>query len=157
MPARIFSFPFDHSVSIKNEADLNHDVAIKCLIEFAESSHCLYIQSGDDYFVHWNLGSKEDDLNYDMMNIKRKILCLHIDVIIDSLKTGQSIHTIGLSGDNRMLHSVLTLKEPLDKYNFTVYNGIEGSGSDSDSSKSSSSEDNIIIDEKPTTDECSII
>jgi hypothetical protein len=92
------------------------------------------------------LGPKEDDLNYDMMNIKRKILCLHIDVILDSLKSGQSIHTIGLSSDNLMLHTIITLLEPLDKYKFTVYNGL-----DSDTESSSSEET------KPTDGECIVM
>jgi len=149
MPAEIFSFPFTHSVSIQEEAELNHDGAIKSLIEVAETSHCLYVARGEEYFVHWNLGPREDDLNYDMMNIKRKILCLHIDVILDSLKSGQSIHTIGLSSDNRMLHTVITLLEPLDKYKFTVYNGIEGD--------SSSGEEVDAEETKPTDGECVVM
>jgi hypothetical protein len=136
MPAEIFSFPFTHSVSIQKESDLSHDSAIKSLIEVAENAHCLYISSDDEYFVHWNLGPKEDDLNYDMMNIRRKILCLHMDVLIDSLKSGQCIHTIGLSSDNQMLHTVFTLVEPLDKYKFTVYTGIDSDSSSSDTIES---------------------
>ena len=149
MPAEIFSFPFTHSVSIQEETDLNHDSAVKSLIEVAETSHCLYVARGEEYFVYWNLGPKEDDLNYDMMNIKRKIICLHIDVILDSLKSGQSIHTIGLSSDNKMLHTVISSLEPLDKYNFTVYHGL-----DSDSS----SREEVEVDEtKPADGECVIM
>jgi hypothetical protein len=151
MPAEIFSFPFTHSVSIQKESELNHDSAIKCLIEVAETCHCLYLARGEEYFVYWNLGPREDDLNYDMMNIKRKILCLHIDVILDSLKSGQSIHTIGLSSDNQMLHTVITLLEPLDKYNFTIYNGLEGE------TDCSSSEDVEADETKPADAECSIM
>lgn len=155
MPAEIFSFPFTHSVSIQEETDLNHDSAVKSLIEVAETCHCLYVAQNEEYFVYWNLGPKEDDLNYDMMNIKRKILCLHIDVLIDSLKPGQSIHTIGLSSDNRMLHTIIKPLEPLDTYNFTVYHGLD---TDSSSSEEADVDGDIIADEtKPAEGECVVM
>ena len=122
MLSKNFSFPFEHSAFVQSDSDLNHESTLKYLAEVVSESYCLYIEGDETYFMFWNLGPKEHLLYEEMMIIKRKLLCIHIDTILDSLKPGYSIHLISLSPDNDILHTVFTSLEPLNKYNVTIYN-----------------------------------
>jgi hypothetical protein len=124
-----FNYPFNHTMMLHSHTELNHDSALALLVSSADLAHCLFIETAaGEHFLFWNLGAKDDDANYEFSILKRKMLCLHVDVILDSLKSDYKIHLISLSdkpGDSIMTHAVFSANEPLTTYFHSVYHFID--------------------------------
>jgi len=137
-----FNYPFSHTMTLHSGTELNHDSALSLLTSTADSAHCLFIETeAGENFMFWNLGAKDDDANYELSILKRKMLCLHLDAILDSLKQDCHIHLISLSDkptDSIMTHVVFSAKEPLTAYLHHVYHFVSGNTSFNDTNSDGS-------------------
>ena len=130
MAQQTFLFPFEHTLSIQTDDELARHEVLTLLTEVAGDSVCLFIENDDGInFPFWNLGLSDDggDFMRSMSIIKRKIHCLHLDALLDTLQEGYDMHIVCYV-DDTITHHIITIAEPLTRYHHVVYKGTDEGG-----------------------------
>lgn len=133
MPAdrsETFLFPFEHTLPIQSDDEISHHDALALLSEVAVDSVSLFIENEDGInFPYWNIGLSDEsnDFKRTMSINERKIHCLHLDALLDSLKEGYDMHIVCYVGDT-ITHHIITVAEPLTRYYHVVYRGVDERG-----------------------------